>query len=61
MITYLYPVEKSDVAVVVRLDGKIVGQIRKVTDGFAYFPKGQTTGGKVLPTVNAVKRTLEND
>jgi len=45
----------------VRVEGKVVGEIRKVDGGFQYFPKGQSKGGEVLPTVQAVKRTLENE
>jgi hypothetical protein len=32
----------------VRLDKKIVGKIKHVTDGFQYFPKGSKTGGAVF-------------
>jgi hypothetical protein len=46
----------------VRLDDgrrmKVVGEIRQVEGGYQYFPKGQKTGGDVLPTINAVRATL---
>jgi hypothetical protein len=44
----------------VKLDGKTVGAIKTVTDGFQYQPKGSKLVGEVFPTVEAVKRSLEN-
>jgi hypothetical protein len=46
---------------IVRVSGRISGEIRKVTGGFQYFPKGQKTGGEILDTVTKVKRTLRDD
>lgn len=47
----------------VRLDGRLVGEIRKVEGGFRYFPKGagQDGGGEVFPTVTAVQKSLTDD
>lgn len=45
----------------VRLDGRIIGEIRKVEGGYQYVPKGQKTGGDILPTVNAVQRSLAEE
>lgn len=42
----------------VRMDGRIVGEIRKVEGGYQYFPKGQAAGGSVFPTVQAVQASL---
>lgn len=47
--------------VTVRLDGKVVGEIRKVTDGWQYFPRGQRKGGVVFPTLDAVKKDIIGD
>mgnify|MGYP000084113199 CR=1 FL=1 len=44
----------------VRLDGKIIGDIRSVATGFVYKPKNHKPGD-VFPTVAAVKRSLEGD
>jgi len=45
----------------VYLDGKHIGNILKVKDGFQYFPKGKKTGGEVFPTLEEVKRSLEDE
>ena len=45
--------------VIVRLDKKIVGEIRRVNGGWAYFPKGCATSDKIYRTVVEVKGTLE--
>lgn len=36
----------------------IIGHIKKIDDGYAYFPKGATFHGEVFSTVEAVKATL---
>lgn len=45
----------------VRLDGKIIGSIHTINGGFQYFPKGSKTGGKLFPSLEACKRSLEED
>ena len=55
MISYIC----GNTGVSVRIDGKVVGEIRRVEGGFQYFPKGHSNGGEILPTVKAVKLTLE--
>ncbi len=42
----------------VRLDGRVCGEIRKVEGGYQYFPTGARIGGQVLPSVDAVQRSL---
>ena len=44
----------------VRLDGKIVGEIRKVENGYQYFPKGagKEAGGQVFGSVREVQKSL---
>ncbi len=42
----------------VRLEGKIVGEIRTVANGYQYFPKGQRKGGDVFPDLASVKRDI---
>ena len=62
MITYEYhktmPNEKP---IKVRLNKKLVGEIRKVEDGFAYFPKGWKYPGDTFKTVLDVMASIECD
>ena len=61
MIEYMYkegvkPCSKEPLKV--RCNGKICGEICKVSGGFAYLPKGYKTYGEVFPTVAAVQKSL---
>lgn len=61
-----YNVVTSPFNVQVKLDGKVVGHIRTAATGYIYVPKGQSlskmvAAGNALPTVAAVKRTLEDE
>lgn len=43
----------------VYLDAKRVGSIKKVTGGWQYFPKGaKQLGGEVFPTLRACQNSL---
>jgi len=42
----------------VRLDGKIVGEIRSIANGFQYFPKGQKKGSEIFESLSAIKKSL---
>ena len=44
----------------VYLEGKLIGNIKPVTGGYRYVPKGQKTanGGEIFKSVEAVKTTL---
>jgi hypothetical protein len=44
----------------VRLDGKIVGHIKPLGEGFAYFPKGVTPGvhGEVFKSIRDCQASL---
>lgn len=44
----------------VLLDGKRVGKIRVVPNGFQYVPKGGSNAGKVFATISECKRSLES-
>jgi len=62
MLEYLYqegvpPCSKEPLKV--RLDGRHIGEIRKVAGGYQYFPKGKNYGGDILPTVGDVQQSLE--
>jgi hypothetical protein len=60
MITY-------DHVVQVRLDGKLIGEIRHERDpqeatiyfGWRYYPKGKKVGGELFQTLDEVARSLE--
>ena len=56
-ITYT---DRTTQGVTVVLDGKYVGDIKKVGIGFAYYPKGKSFHGDVLPSMSAVQKTLED-
>jgi hypothetical protein len=45
----------------VKLDRKIVGVIRIVEGGYAYFPKGSKEGGEVFKSVREVQLDLEGE
>lgn len=57
MITYAWNLTGN--AVVVRLEGKHVGYIRKIGSGWQYFPLGKNEGGELFPTLDACKTSLE--
>lgn len=58
MITY----KESLGDIQVRLDSKVIGRIvRKKGKGFAYRPKGSKIEGQVYPTVDEVKKSLEQE
>ncbi len=62
MLEYLYQegVEAcSKGPLKVRLDKTVCGEIRKVKDGFQYFPKNQKDGGEVFQTITQVQKSLE--
>jgi len=63
MIEYLYKEGEeacSKEPLLVRMDGRIVGEIRRVDGGYQYFPKGSSkgNGGEIFPTVAAVQRSI---
>lgn len=45
------------------LDGKAVGEIRKVDGGYAYFPDAGRDGlcGETFPTIEQVKKDVRGD
>jgi hypothetical protein len=45
----------------VYLGNRRIGMIRAVKDGYAYFPKGHDDGGETFPTIQQVKRSLEEE
>lgn len=63
MITYrtVGSMGMSSGRIQVLLAGRRVGDIHPVLNGYRYFPKGSNVGGKAYPTVDEVKRSLEDD
>ncbi len=45
--------------IAVKFDRKIVGHIKKVNDGWQYFPKGKKTGGEIFRTYQQAQKSLE--
>lgn len=56
-----YQQNRKTGAEVVKLDGRVIGEIRPVSGGYQYFPKGQKTGGTVWPSITGCKRDIEGD
>ena len=50
---------KNAVVIAVLLENKIVGHIKAVQYGWAYFPKNSRTSGDVFNTINLCKMSLE--
>ncbi len=60
-LEYLYkygerPCSKSPLKV--KLEGKHVGAIRKVKDGYQYYSNGEKTGGAVYAKISEVQNSL---
>lgn len=62
-IEYEYNEGRNDCVIRVRLDGRVVGAIKPVSEnkakGWQYFPKGQEDGGDVFKTVAECQRSVE--
>ena len=56
-----HPVASRDETTTVKLDGKVIGKIVGVKDGFYYTPKGSKARGETFPTERACKRSIEGD
>lgn len=51
----------SEYITVVFLDRKRVGKIRKVDNGYKYFPLGANVGGELFNTLEECKQSLERE
>lgn len=62
-LDYDYPTDGSKACLKkplkVKLDGKSCGEIRKVTGGYQYFPKGEKKGGDIFAGISAVQNSLQ--
>ena len=62
-LDYDYPTDGSKACskkpLKVKLDGKHCGEIRKVKDGFQYYPKGEKNGGDIFAGISAVQNSLQ--
>lgn len=62
MIEYEYPQgHHSNHVIRVKLDGRAVGTIQPVLNGYRYYPKGSKEGGTTYTTIGEVQRSLETD
>lgn len=60
MITYERVEGKRELRV--RIEGTLVGRIKPAHEGgWFYAPLGNSRGGKLYPTIEQVKRSLETD
>ena len=50
--------KRTDRTIEVKLDGKIVGKIKKVLGGWAYYPLGAKMGGDTFLTALACLKSL---
>jgi hypothetical protein len=57
-IAYLYTEGNNNADIKVRMDGKIVGTIKKVSGGWQYFPLHHKRGGDIYATAGEVQKTL---
>ena len=58
MIQYLYTEGRRDANVKVRLDGKIIGEIKREDGGWRYYPSGKKTGGELFTTLQQCQKSL---
>lgn len=57
-IEHLYTESNPNAPVLVRLDGRVVGEIRPVEGGWQYVPKGAKEGGEIFVTLGGCQRSL---
>jgi hypothetical protein len=60
-IEYLYTEGDANADLPVRLDSIRVGTIRRVKDGWRYFPLHHKQGGDIFATAQEVQESLEFD
>jgi len=58
-ITYTH--NGNNMPVTVKLDGKTVGKIRPVSEGWQYCPTGSREGGEIFKTIKQVKESLQTE
>jgi hypothetical protein len=58
MIEYL---NNMPVGYKVKLDGKVVGEIKRLSNGWQYYPINAKFGGMIFDTLVECKRSLEED
>jgi len=61
VVEFITKTKKSNSIITVKLDKKIVGEIRPVTGGWQYYPKGQKTGGEVFEKLSLCKKSLTEE
>lgn len=61
MVTYAPFTPERELPLKVMLEGRTVGQIVALEGGYRFIAKGGRHKGEILPTVTAVKRSLEGE
>ena len=66
MIEYQYTEGKPNADVKVRLDGKVIGEIRREVfplpnGGWRYFPKGWKVGGELFSSLGKCQKSLSSE
>lgn len=56
MIEYIHQDQTGKVQV--KLDDRVIGEIRKEDGGWRYFPKGKKDGGDLFPSLAKCKLSL---
>jgi len=59
MIAYEQKFTSKGAQTIVRLEGKIIGHILKVKNGYQYKVKNSKHRGQVFPHIHLVKQSLE--
>ena len=56
MIEFEYEIDVTRV----KRDGKVIGEIKPVERGFAYFPKGSREHGEILGSIQQVQKQVQD-
>lgn len=60
-ITFIAKTKEPNSIITVKLDKKIIGEIRPVTGGWQYYPKGMKKGGEVFENLSLCQKSLTEE